>query len=127
MILDLHYMTELVVGGTIDAAGAVSFVMLAGPLPRGVRRMRVVAIGLRIVIGRMCDPGSSVSEESDAPVYSEAMTCLPAKSADDKLLRVLKDACQKIIGLQPPRRPASFTPSENLSSRGRQEARPISM
>lgn len=46
----------------------------------------------------MCDPGSSASEESDAPVYSEETTGLPAKGADDKLLRVLEDARQKNIG-----------------------------
>jgi AraC-like DNA-binding protein len=32
------------------------------------------------------------------PVYSEETTGLPAKGADDKLLRVLEDACQKILG-----------------------------
>ena len=34
----------------------------------------------------------------DALVYSEETTRLPAKGADDKLLRVLEEACQKIIG-----------------------------
>jgi len=36
--------------------------------------------------------------EWDALVYSEETTRLPAKGADDKLLRVLEEACQKIIG-----------------------------
>jgi membrane-associated phospholipid phosphatase len=49
VILDLHSMTEVVVGGTIGVAGAVSFVILAGPPLRGVRMLRVVAIGLLIV------------------------------------------------------------------------------
>ena len=46
LILDLHSMEEVVVGGTIGVVGAVSFVMLAGPPLRGVRMLRVVAIGL---------------------------------------------------------------------------------
>ena len=43
-------MTEVVVGGAIGVAGAVSFVILARPPLRGVRMLRVVAIGLLIVI-----------------------------------------------------------------------------
>ncbi len=39
--------------------------------------------------------------EWDALVYSEETTRLPAKDADDKLLRVLEEACQKIIGPTP--------------------------
>jgi AraC-like DNA-binding protein len=39
--------------------------------------------------------------EWDALVYSEETTRLPAKGADDKLLRVLELACQKIIGPTP--------------------------
>ena len=42
-------MEEVVVGGTIGVVGAVAFVMLAGPPLRGVRMLRVVAIGLLIV------------------------------------------------------------------------------
>lgn len=49
LILDLHSMEEVVVGGTIGVVGALSFVMLAGPPLRGVRMLRVVAIGLLIV------------------------------------------------------------------------------
>jgi membrane-associated phospholipid phosphatase len=50
LILGLHSMTEVVVGGTIGVAGAVSFVMLAGPSLLGVRILHVVAIGLLIII-----------------------------------------------------------------------------
>jgi AraC-like DNA-binding protein len=39
--------------------------------------------------------------EWDALVYAEETTRLPAKGADDKLLRVLQEACQKIIGPTP--------------------------
>ena len=79
-----------------------------------------------MAIGRMCDPGSSVSEESDAPVYSEETTGLSTKGADNKLLRVLEGACQKIIGPTAKASDLVHTVRE-LSSRGRQKARPISM
>jgi len=49
LILDLHSMEEVVVGGTIGVVGALSFVMLAGPPLRSVRMLRVVAMGLLIV------------------------------------------------------------------------------
>jgi membrane-associated phospholipid phosphatase len=50
LILGLHSMAEVVVGGTIGVGGAVAFVMLAGSPLRGVGMVRVVAIGLLIII-----------------------------------------------------------------------------
>ena len=50
LILDLHSMAEVVVGGTIGVGGAVSFVMAAGPPLRSVRMLHVVPIGLLIIV-----------------------------------------------------------------------------
>src|ERR1700722_14357256 len=80
-------MTELVVGGTAQSA----------PNASRIERGHSAEPARTMAIGRMCDPGSSVSEESDAPVYSEETTGLSTKCAD-KLLRVLEGACQKIMG-----------------------------
>src|ERR1700722_2208860 len=80
-------MTELVVGGTAQSA----------PNASRIERGHSAEPARTMAIGRMCDPGSSVYEESDAPVYSEETTGRSTKGAD-KLLRVLEGACQKIMG-----------------------------
>jgi membrane-associated phospholipid phosphatase len=49
LMLDLHSMAEVVVGGAIGVGGAASFVLLAGPPSPAVRIERVVATGLLIV------------------------------------------------------------------------------
>lgn len=49
LILDLHSMAEVVVGGAIGVGGAVSFVMLAGPPSHAVRMARVVLVGLLVI------------------------------------------------------------------------------
>jgi len=46
LILDMHSMAEVVVGGAIGVGGAASFVLLAGPPSHLVRIERVVATGL---------------------------------------------------------------------------------
>lgn len=46
LILDMHSMAEVVVGGAIGVGGAASFVLLAGPPSHAVRIERVVATGL---------------------------------------------------------------------------------
>ncbi len=49
LMLDLHSMGEVVVGGAIGVTGAVSFVILAGPPSHAVRIERVVGAGLLAV------------------------------------------------------------------------------
>jgi membrane-associated phospholipid phosphatase len=48
LMLDLHSMAEVVVGGAIGVGGAVSFVVMAGPPSHAVRIERVVLTGLLI-------------------------------------------------------------------------------
>jgi membrane-associated phospholipid phosphatase len=50
LILDLHSVAEVVVGGTIGVGGAVSFVVLAGPPLRSVGIMRVVVLALLVIV-----------------------------------------------------------------------------
>jgi membrane-associated phospholipid phosphatase len=50
LILDLHSMAEVVVGGTIGVGGAVAFVMLAGPPLRSVRMLHAVSMGLLVIV-----------------------------------------------------------------------------
>jgi membrane-associated phospholipid phosphatase len=50
LILDLHSMAEVAVGGMIGVGGAVSFVMLAGPPLPGVRMLRIMTTGLLIIV-----------------------------------------------------------------------------
>ena len=49
LILDLHSMAEVVVGGAIGVGGAVSFIVLAGPPSHAVRMSRVVVMGLLVI------------------------------------------------------------------------------
>jgi membrane-associated phospholipid phosphatase len=49
LMLDLHSMAEVVVGGAIGVCGAVSFVVLAGAPSRAVRIERVLAMGLLVM------------------------------------------------------------------------------
>jgi membrane-associated phospholipid phosphatase len=47
--LDLHSMAEVVTGGCIGVAGAVSFVILAGPPARNLRVVRLLAIAVAVI------------------------------------------------------------------------------
>lgn len=49
LMLDMHSMAEVVVGGAIGVGGAASFVLLAGPPSHAVRIERIVATGLLAV------------------------------------------------------------------------------
>jgi membrane-associated phospholipid phosphatase len=50
VVLGLHSIAEVLVGGAIGAGGAVSYVVLAGTPMRAVRMLRVVPTSLLIVI-----------------------------------------------------------------------------
>ena len=49
LVLDLHSMADVVVGGAIGVAGAVSFVVMAGSPSHAVRIERVVVTGLVVI------------------------------------------------------------------------------
>ena len=49
LMLDLHSMAEVVVGGAIGVGGAVSFTVLAGPPSPAVRMSRVVVMSLLLI------------------------------------------------------------------------------
>jgi membrane-associated phospholipid phosphatase len=49
MELDMHSMTEVVIGGCIGIAGAISFVALAGPPAHNLRVVRLLVIAVAVI------------------------------------------------------------------------------
>ncbi len=47
--LDLHSMAEVVIGGCVGVAGAVAFVMLAGPPAHNLRAVRLLVIAVAVI------------------------------------------------------------------------------